>query len=313
MHSSTFNSSDSASACRASRAIGIVRAALVAYFAVLEVVTAVGMHRVSRGAKRQHDDYARAVALPRNTADGADNVLIVGNSLLLAGVDQPKLISDMAPRYAISFLPIENTTYFDWYFGLRRLFAEGARPSTVVLCLTPQQLVSSSVNGESFARHMMQLRDIGRVASEARLDSTGTSAFLFANFSAWLGDHASIRNWILEMWLPHANLLASRFANGNRGTPPKPGPESGERERMVVQRLDDLRKITDEYGARLIFLIPPILSQEPDLDRFRKEATRHGITVLAPFRPGTAAADHFADDFHLNHVGAMVFTVRLGP
>jgi hypothetical protein len=266
------------------------------------------MKRISKGARRIHEDYSRALTLRPITPDGRKTVLMMGNSLLIAAVDREKLTAKMSPEYSIALLPIENTTYLDWYFGLQRIFAEGARPSTVVLCLSPRQLMSDSVNGESFARHMMQLRDILPVARLAGLDLTQASALFFANFSDWLGDRASIRNWILETWLPNANLLVASLIPRAQAT-----ADSNQREIVAeaMHRLIRLQKMSAAHDARFVFLIPPLTSNRSLAEEIRLSAGRHGLSVLIPFLPGELAVDHFTDGFHLNSQGESVFTERL--
>jgi hypothetical protein len=266
------------------------------------------MKRVSKGAKRIHDDYSRALTLRPVSPDGKKEVLLVGNSLLLAGVDRKKLAAEISSKYSVTVLPIENTTYLDWYFGLRRIFGEGARPSGVVLCLSSRQLTWNAVNGESFAHHMMRLRDILMVRKAAGLDTTTTSTLFFANLSSWLGDRPSIRNWILEMWLPNASLLTSSL------TPrAQPTLESNQRDiTQAVGRLREIRDLSVANGAQFLFLIPPSTSERSLAEEIRLSGDRSGVTVLVPFLPGEMAAEYFSDGFHLNSKGAGVFTERLG-
>ena len=84
----------------------------------------------------------------------------VGNSLLLHGIDRDSLRVLMGPNYQVVLYPIEGTTYLDWAYGLRRLFAEGSRPAVVVLCISTRHLLSDATDGEGFAHALMQLRDL---------------------------------------------------------------------------------------------------------------------------------------------------------
>ena len=309
MRSSIFSFERLDSSLNPSRAIVVLLAGVLLYLVALEVVTSMGMRRSSQGAKRQHEDYKSALALRPTTQDGRQTILVVGNSLVVAGVDRKTLIAEMSPTYSVSFWPIENTTYLDWYFGLRRLFAEGARPSAVVLCLSPRQLTSNSVNGEGFAHQMMQLRDIPLVMRTARLDTTTTSAFFFANLSAWLGQRASIRNWILESWLPNASLLASSLTSR---VPPVSETEKREMVRIAEYRLSELRDLSAPYGARLLFLVPPLTSRDGLPEQISLSAVGRGLSVLIPYLPGEMPSEFFSDGFHLNSRGASLFTNRLG-
>ena len=88
------------------------------------------------GQRRMAQDARLAGKLTPQSAGGARTVLLIGNSLLEQGVDRQELQERMRPHYAVSYYPIEGTTYLDWLYGLRRLFAGGARPSAVVLCIS---------------------------------------------------------------------------------------------------------------------------------------------------------------------------------
>jgi len=67
-------------------------------------------------------------------------ILLVGNSLLNEGVDFPQFTADMPTKWRIKRLVIESTTYIEWYYGLGRIFRDGARPDLVCLMLSWEQL-----------------------------------------------------------------------------------------------------------------------------------------------------------------------------
>lgn len=218
MPSSTLDSRRGA----ASRALGLLALALGACGLLLELGARLVVPHISATEHRIATDSRAAAALrPRSTSGGA-TVLIVGNSLLLEGVDRQQLHSLMAPRYDVSELPVENTTYWDWYFGLRRLFTQGSRPAAVVLCMTAGQTLSDATDGGRFAFSMMRMRDLWRVARLSHLDATATSEYFFSNLSAWLGLRAGLRNAVLQKWLPGAPLLAQTLASRTGGAPAAP-------------------------------------------------------------------------------------------
>src|SRR5262245_46144990 len=85
-------------------------------------------------------------------------VLLAGNSLLERGVDVAALDAALEPEHRAARYAIEQTTYYDWYFGLRRLMGAGSRPEAVVLCFEPRHLLGHSVRDQIFALYNMQLR-----------------------------------------------------------------------------------------------------------------------------------------------------------
>src|SRR5437773_7527962 len=121
------------------------------YLGALELAARLLLPHLSQAQHRSAADYGVARSLPRRWPDGSASVLIVGNSLLVDGIDRVDLQRRM-PGYHIALYPVEGTTYLDWYFGLRRLFSEGARPSLVILAVSVRHVLSDSTNGEAFAR-----------------------------------------------------------------------------------------------------------------------------------------------------------------
>jgi len=187
----------------ASRAIAMLIIALLGYFLILEVAMRTVVTRLSKGQQREIEDRREAVLLKPRTPDGSTSILVVGNSLLLHGIDRARLQQEMGSRYHVVLYPIEGTTYLDWYFGLRRLFAEGARPTMLVLCISVRQLVYYQTAGEGFAHTMMSIADLPAVVRAGHLDMMTASAYFFANPSAWLGGRSSLRNGLLEDPKPH--------------------------------------------------------------------------------------------------------------
>lgn len=290
------------------RALLILSVGILCYLLILEFMASVGMRSASAIAKRLHNDYEQALTLRPNIADNRRTVLVVGNSLLLHSIEREKLIKGLSENYLIALWPVENTNYFDWYFGLRRLFAEGSRPALIILSLNTTQLTAASVNGESFAHYMMRLNDLPMVMRAVDLDMTTASNFFFANLSSWLGNRWGIRNWITQAWVPDASLLATALARPLLGSVKSSHIEKVELAKSRLQALQDLCKT---YGAQFLFLVPPRATQDDFLEPILLSTQPLGIPILMPYSPGEMPIDRFSDGFHLNARGAEQFTDRL--
>ncbi len=290
----------------ASRAIAVLLAGLFLYCATLEVVTRLGVSRVSRIQRRIYQDLAAARSLAPQASNAQPTMLVVGNSLLLDGVDRASLKKDLAPNYQLTVLPIENTQFEDWYFGLRRLFREGSRPTVVVVCLSTRQMMSRATDGEYFAYYLMQGRDLFAVRRESQLDNTMTSAYFFAHRSDWLGSRAQIRNWLLQEIMPNLERLIGFFPGKTPPMPPKDQIIAG-----VIPHLLALNDLCKSNGARLVVLVPPTLSHDDASAAVQDSAAREGVSALVPLRPGDVSPTDFYDGFHLNSGGAARFTHRL--
>ena len=290
----------------ATAALFVLLAALAVYCALLEAVTRIGFDRVSRIQRRVVEDYRAATALPVAVTGGRPRMLVVGNSLLLKGVDPALLKQELASKYTVVLFPVENTQFEDWFYGLRRLFAEGSRPSLVIVCLSTRQLISHGTAGEYFAYYLMRPRDVLAVKESASLDNTVTSNYFFASWSQWLGSRAEIRKWLASKLMPNLERLTAFFPDK---TPPMPPAEHVvERALPHVKALSDLCRAN---GAALVVVVPPTLDKR-DASRQLADATaRLGIKVVIPLRADEVSADDFSDGFHLNEKGAVRFTQRL--
>jgi hypothetical protein len=289
------------------RAFTVLLAALLFYCCGLEVAAEVGFPRFSSIQRRIASGRRDALALRATTPEGAETVLLLGNSLVVHGVDPDMLREETAPRFHTSVFAIENTQYLDWSFGIRRLFAEGSRPGIIILCLSTRQLISKGTDGEYFAHYIMQGRDILSVKKEANLDITTTSNLFFANISAWLGSRASVRNWLLGELMPNVTELTAYLPQGVSAMPTAD---------VVVaeglRRLKTLQELCESHGTRFVLLIPPSLTAGDRSDELQAASEQAGIVVLMPYHAAEAPASYFQDGYHLNSEGAVAFTEKLG-
>lgn len=290
----------------AGAAIVVLLGALTLWFVLLEAGTRVLVPRRSAGLQRIDADYRATLALRPTTGAGGRTVLLLGNSLLLSDVVRSELQSRLAPRYAVAEFPLEGTTFFDWYYGLRRLFAQGARPAVVIVCLNFGQLLSDATHGAAFAWHLMTASDLIAVKRAAGLNLMTTSDYLFAHVSSWFGTRSHVRVYLLERLLPEADLLASYLVPAGTGPADTPPDLRG-----ALLRLRELQQLCSGHGAAFALLIPPTLSARDPGPALATAAAQAGIPVLIPYQPAELPRRAFADGFHLGPQGAELFTARL--
>jgi hypothetical protein len=293
---------------KATQAMAVLLALLGAYFGLLETVTRIGFPRINHVWRSIQADHLTAVSLRPAPADKSSTILIVGNSYLELGVNRDNLQREISPVYSVAYLPIQGTSYLDWYFGLRRLFAEGSRPSIVAVCLSTRDLISDATYGEPFAHSLMLERDIFRIREEGRLDNTMTTDYFFANFSGWLGHRAEIHNWLLRKTVPNITDLVSSFRPKNLPLPPTDIVVA-----KALPRLRLLNQLCEENGARFLLLIPPSLDVQDASNTLQEAADRNGMLVVLPYQHAELPESAFLDGSHLNPRGAALFTERLGP
>src|SRR5713101_1838978 len=127
--------------------------------------------------------YGEAIKVRPPRPGEPTSVLLVGNSLLLSGVDLDRLHELTSSRMRIYPIFLEATGYYDWLYGLRRLFRRGARPQVVVVGLPVDLFLGTGVRQDYSPLMLFDARDVLGVASDLRLDNTATSNLLLEHSS----------------------------------------------------------------------------------------------------------------------------------
>ncbi|HVH72994.1 MAG TPA: hypothetical protein VNB49_18045, partial [Candidatus Dormibacteraeota bacterium] len=230
---------------KATRALAVLLLAMFAYVGSLEIVTRLAFPRINHVWRILQADHLMAISLHRLAESKSATMLMVGNSYLEVGVNRENLQREIAPAYSIAYLPMSGTSYLDWYFGLRRLFAEGSRPAIVGVCLSTRDLMSDATYGESFAHALMLRSDLLRVKKESHLDHTETSDYFFDSLSSWMGHRDEIHNWLLRKAAPGFSKLVPYLKPQNRPLPPSDVIVA-----KALPRLRLLNELAQQYGAR---------------------------------------------------------------
>ena len=287
--------------------ISVLLLVIFSFLIAVEFVSTYGFNRVSKIQSRTREEYLATLQMRHTHSRGRTQVLIAGNSLLLASVDMSLLKETMPADYEIKRFAVEQTTYYDWLFGLRRIFYEGARPDVLVLSLSARQMAMSEVLGEYFAHNLMSVRDLPTVAADLDLDRTTTSNLLFGHVSAFYSGRADIRKWLLAKIFPGVHALTDLMTQ----TPP---PQLGETEfRALPQRLAALKRIAAEYDVRLVFLAPPLI-REAYMDVLTAAGAAAGVSMIVALPPEALEHQDFGPDgFHMSDTGAARHTRALAP
>lgn len=271
--------------------------------ACLEGATRFGYTRISRIESRTHSEYLRALAV-RPGAPAGPTILLLGNSLLLEGVDFESLQRTLAPRATAVRFVIESTDYLDWYYGIRRLLAEGARPDRIVLCLNAGQLLSGSIRGEYSAFYLIRTQDIVEAGRASGFDLTQLSGLFLARYSLFYAGKSNLRNFAL-------NAVDRPYGDVLHGFVTAPGPDFSYSQILnrAAPRLNTLRELCARYNIRFDFLLPPGSGHsQAALVEAGKQA---GASVLVPVPENSWGSNKYRDGFHLNQEGAAEFTPLL--
>jgi len=287
------------------RSIWVILAGICLIGVTFEAIAVFGLHRMSRIEHRIDEEYRDVRALPAYSSADTPTMLLLGNSLLLEGVDLDSLRTSVAGKYDVHRLVIEQTEYLDLYYVLRKLFRSGSRPHDVVLCLSVPHLIADDNRGEFMARYMDTV-DVAALSRRKGMDATTTSNYFFAHWSDWYANRAEIRKFVLGTILPDARDLATVL-----GYRPAPKIPIAEIEAKGAPRLLELKELCDQYGSRLTILVPPSL-REDNVESLVKVGDKLGVRVLVPERTSEVNRSMFRDGVHLNPAGAQIFTTKLG-
>jgi len=284
----------------ASRASVALIAGCLLIAATAEAVVRIGFDTVSRIQRRTALEYQTATGQPALAPQ--HTALFVGNSLLDEGLRFDVIQTRLAPEWDARRFVVEQTFYYDWYYGLRRLFADGARPDVVVIVLSPPQWIRDDMRGDYSAYYLMTAADAARRA--LHMHPTAGTGFVLASLSNFWSARAEIRNFVLGRILPDFGELMSATAIVDRTA-----IVEDEIERIATARFEQCRELADAYGVRLIALVPPLLNSIDGARGLARAGRKADLTVFAPVQSGTYPASFYRDaGFHLNPSGAEQFS-----
>ncbi len=265
-----------------------------------------GFDRTSRVHRVEITQRETLLSVKDNAASGMPHIAVLGNSLLLDGVDVPLLTEKLQSQAVPVPYFVLATEYYDWDFALKRLFAEGARPQFVLLGLSPNQLASPRSHGDYAARHLFRRADLLEVARETHMDATTATGFFLSSFSKFYSTREITRSFILNQALPGVSaLLRTKLANV-----PAPEIPVTTLSALATERLQTLSKLCRANGAQFVLVIPP--TYQAGAETIAGVGRELGVPVLVPVANGVLDQSFYqTDGFHLNEKGARFFTLQL--
>jgi hypothetical protein len=274
--------------------------------AAAEGASVVGFDRISRVQRREVSQREALLNVNDSAATEIPHIAVLGNSLLLEGVDVPLLASQLKSKFVPVPYFVLATDYYDWFFGLKRLFAEGMRPRYVVVGLSPNQFASSRTRGDYSARYLFQGSDLVEVVRRTHMDATTASGFLLSHFSKYYSTRVVTRGFVLGRVLPSVDEMLHNLA----GNPHEPNVAKDLLRQLTVERLTALEQLCRTYGAGVVFVVPPTYQQ--GAETIAQVGRNHQHSVVVPIANDELDASYYqTDGFHLNEAGAKVFTLRL--
>ena len=250
--------------------------------------------------------YDQAVTTRHAGPGEPPSVLMVGNSLLLHGIQLDRLRSLTSASMQIYPIFLEATGYYDWLYGLQKIFREGAKPDVVVVGVGVNYFLANNIRQDYAPMLFFDARDTLALASDLHLDRTATSNLWLAQVSTFWDTRSAIRTQVLSHVVPHLEDLFLLVS-------PRPSiPQGREFVEITIPRLQRLRELCEAHGAKLILLVPPTLSSESAVREMAYAARTVGVDVSVPIDPAVLSAKFYQPDgMHLNREGALLFTSAL--
>ncbi len=246
-----------------------------------------------------------------STVGGPRSVLIVGNSLVLHGIDVPAVERALGTGYAATKLSIVDSGYLDWLYGILSLFDRGSRPGTLVLAISPTQLVGNRPPTGTAARMLWTTPNLVRYALESGPGLTAVSNRVFEHFSEFFAIRSRLRQDARRLIVPGYDAMARRYFVPAADSS---SPDTAHEGQVASERLRVLDSICVKRGVRFVFLlIPTNTASDRGLEQTLVAAgEQSGVPVLVPVSNGALDAQWLLDGYHLNATGAYAFSTRAG-
>lgn len=278
----------------------------VALLLGVEALTVFRFDSTSKVQRREVAQRQMLLTVKDTNSSGPSHIAVLGNSLLLEGLDVPRLTEQTEAQAIPVPYFVLATDYYDWYFGLKRLFAEGMRPRYILLGLSPNQLASPHTRGEYSANYLFRGQDLVEIAKKTHMDTTTASSFMLAHVSKFYSTRQITRTYILGRTLPDVAVMLHDILTAGHD----PAIPEATLKTLATDRLMSLDALCRANGSQFILVVPP--TYQSGAETIAQAGKDLGIPVLVPV-PNDEFDDSFfqSDGFHLNDKGAAVFTNRL--
>jgi hypothetical protein len=264
---------------RTLRSLAGTLAAVLACLLAVEGLARYVIPKVSKVESRVHAESDAAHRID-DAATGARTVLLVGNSLLEAAVRPSELeLAMRQSNWSPKRFVIEATTYVDWYYGLRRQFESGRRPTAALLMLSAKQFAATEVRGTYSAYHLLGPGDALEVGHRVGMHPTQTVGLVIGSLSAYYGLRTELRQFFLRKSIPGVDQVAAVVAGQARAA--RPGESVTAPEGLLNQRLDELKALCDRHQVRCLLSLATEMDAVPWTSRLVnlsgwKSATSYG-------------------------------------
>jgi hypothetical protein len=235
------------------------------------------------------------------------DVVLLGNSLLLASVDMDRLQALVGSRITVRRFAVEDTTYVDWDLAIERIVEENA-PRQMLLMLSPEQLGMTHTRGAYSAYNLLSPGGSLKAARWTGMDNTQASGMLVSHYSAFYGKRNEIRKLALDRVLPGSGAALQSLALQKRNEPRKvEWPNS-----LLFGRLMQIHATCAAHEVKCHLIAPPLLNQHDQTKSMLEMARAAGLADTRSLTRNDWTESEFGPDgFHMSPAGAQEFTRML--
>jgi hypothetical protein len=260
------------------------------------------------GNRLVRDETAEATGLVSSPTTPR-TVLIVGNSLVLHGIDLGALDTALGGGYEVKKDAVVGSGYQDWLYGVPSLLDRGSHPGLIVAGFSAASMVVDRPPTGRTARLVWTTRNLARYTADRHIGLTEASNLLLQHFSAFFALRDQLRQDVRKLIVPGYPAMSHELFDGAPVT-----PDSSVDVQIAAERLAKLDSICAARGVKFAYLLVPTraiddLVMEPMMVEAGKRA---GVTVLIPVSNRALSAADLLDGYHMNPTGAAAFSLRTG-
>lgn len=292
----------------------------VALCLVLFLLALEGFFRAS-GARLSADavkiERIGQVAAKLNRA-APPRVLMLGNSILGAGVDTARLQTGMnespdAREWDVEAVTPDSSHVTIWDYLVSRYFVgPGLMPEELVLVTGRMHLVDAPANLSHLAAYYVANRDLARFFAEDTHSFEQRLEFLLGRWYVPMRFRQRVSPRVFDVLLPNYQENWHILNQASLNTPLAVRKGRGD-EPATTRHLAHLLKQAEEKGTRVTVVLAPMPKPYTLHPAVQSMLDQAGVRVVNVNPVPGLGESHFADADHLNEAGKALFTEALIP
>jgi hypothetical protein len=233
-------------------------------------------------------------------------IIFAGNSLVYEGISLPVLQTSLGNEVTVATAGIPGSTYYDWEYGLRALFARGSEPDVVVFGISPSQFLRAPAVTSLPVSRLWRSSEITAYYLDWRPGLATVGDLVLEHYSTFFSMRDVFRIYgrkqiagyssMVHEWGSHAQDLAVGDEDAKAAT--------------YLKRLGALQSECRAHAHLVLIVVPTRqIDDEADEPLLRHAASQLGIPVIEPIQEREWPIGQFqGDGYHLTIEAARQFS-----